>query len=436
MKVKEENQDKIGYREITTQKEFCKLIVANLINRFGDSVDALAFTWLVYQVTKSASWSAIIYALNVLPTIVLQPFAGVVVERKSKKQLMIIMDILRGIFVIVLATSYMTQIINPWLMAAFTLCISSAEAFCLPASTAIIPKLLDEKYYEFGTSLNLAACKVMELAGMAVAGIIIGVFGIGVAILIDATTFFISAVIKTSIKLSETMQMKKYGKGAITGYIQDLKGGISYIRTKQIVMNFCIMAFLLNAMLVPLNSLQSPLVIDVLKQGSGLLSVIGISMTVGMGIATILYPYLSKLVSVHSFICINGGCLSLCIGIITLGGYQTNNTLLVYLITSVAAFLIGFFVDLVNCAVGVQFMKCVDGEYLARTAALLSAGAMSAIPLVSVILSFAVHFIQVDYIIKACSVICVIIFLFIWIKKVKFEEEEKHGTENFIKETD
>lgn len=424
--VTKRQSDHIGYREIFTQKDFCKLIVANIINRFGDSIDALAFTWLVYQVTRSASWSAIIYALNVLPTIILQPFAGVVVEKRSKKNMMILMDIIRGLLVIVLVVSYVSKCINPWLMAIFTLMISSAEAFCMPASTAIVPRLLTEAYYEFGNSLNSAACKVMELAGMAVAGIIIGVFGISAAIIVDACTFFISALIKADIKLEEELVITKSERGAVSQYIQDFKEGIHYIRSKKVVMNFCLMAFLLNAVLVPLNSLQSPLVIDVLKQESGLLSAIGIALTIGMGGGTIIYPYLVKLTSKGTFICINGICFAVSIGMITLGRFQTNNKLFVYIITSCAAFLIGLFIDLVNCVVSVQFMKCVDAEYLARAASLLSAGAMSAIPLISVIVSVLVHFIKVENLITACSVICVIIFLLIRIKNVNFEVEEEN----------
>ena len=455
---KKEQSNHIGYREILGQRNFCKLVVANLINRFGDSVDALAFTWLVYQVTRSASWSAIIFALNVLPTIVLQPFAGAIVERKNKKNLMIVMDIMRAILVTVLAVSYLTSIINPWLMSAFTLLISSVEAFCMPASTAIVPRLLEEKYYEFGLSFNSAACKVMEIAGMAISGIIIGGLGISAAILIDASTFLLSAFIKVSMKLYQEPVMKEVRDDAgsviepidvknneikaVVRYFKDLKDGIKYIKSRKVVMNFCLMAFLLNALLVPLNSLQSPLVIDVLKQGSGLLSAIGVAMTIGMGIATVVYPYLVRLATTRIFICINGGCLAVSIGLITMGRFQTDNTIFVYFITSVSAFLIGFFVDLVNCVVSVQFMKCVDEEYLARAAALLSAGAMSAIPLISFVVSIIVRFYHVENIMMVCSGICVIIFLLIWIRKVNFEIEGKNesnegkGTTDFISKTD
>ena len=76
----------ITYRELLKNREYVKLLFTNLIDRFGDSVDAIAFTWLTYQLTKSAAWSALIYGLNVLPNIVAQPFFGALVEKMDKKK--------------------------------------------------------------------------------------------------------------------------------------------------------------------------------------------------------------------------------------------------------------------------------------------------------------------------------------------------------------
>lgn len=44
-----------GYRQIFKQREFMKMTGANFINRFGDSIDMIAFTWLIFELTGSAS---------------------------------------------------------------------------------------------------------------------------------------------------------------------------------------------------------------------------------------------------------------------------------------------------------------------------------------------------------------------------------------------
>ena len=38
---------------IWTEHEYLKIVAANMVNRFGDSVDAVAFGWLIYALTGS-----------------------------------------------------------------------------------------------------------------------------------------------------------------------------------------------------------------------------------------------------------------------------------------------------------------------------------------------------------------------------------------------
>ena len=87
--------DKIRYRDLFKKKNYRKFIFSNLINRFGDSIDAIALTWLVYQITHSGAWSAIIFGLYVLPNVVVQPFAGAYVEKLNKKKVIVGTHILR-----------------------------------------------------------------------------------------------------------------------------------------------------------------------------------------------------------------------------------------------------------------------------------------------------------------------------------------------------
>ena len=131
MKIKKSKETGIGYRDIFRQKEYCKVIAASLINRFGDSIDAVAYTWVIYEITGNAAWSAIIFGLNNLPSVLVAAFAGAWVEGRKKKNVMIATDLLRAICVAFVASAYRG-----------------------PANTALTPLVLDREYYEYGMSLQ------------------------------------------------------------------------------------------------------------------------------------------------------------------------------------------------------------------------------------------------------------------------------------------
>ena len=79
MKLKDSEQ---FYRK---NNSFFKLMFANSISRFGDSIDMVAFAWLTYQITNSETWSAIVVGVNQLVTILCQPIVGSIVENINKK---------------------------------------------------------------------------------------------------------------------------------------------------------------------------------------------------------------------------------------------------------------------------------------------------------------------------------------------------------------
>ncbi len=371
-----------GYRDILRQKEFLKIILAGLVNRFGDSIDAIAFTWLVYAITGNAGWSALVFAVNQLPSVLVQPFAGALVEGMDKKKLMVYTDIVRGFTTLGLAFLYITGTLNPWIILLFTLINSSVEAFRLPASLAAVPKVLDEKYYTYGSSLNNTLCTVIQLVGLGCAGFIIASFGIGCAI---------------------------------------AKEGLVYLKEVPVLRNLCLLAVVINVAVTPLNSLQSPLIQEVLGQGSNLLSTFSLTFTAGMGIGSFLYPFLSDKFTVRAQFTGTGILMGTGLYCYTFGEHLKSNVPAVYLLTITLSFLLGMSLSIMTSALGVQFIKNVKKDYLARAGSIFNAGASAAMPAASLAVSALTALCPVSQIFKLSALFCVIIFVSLAIMRVRLE---------------
>ena len=129
--------EKKKYRLLLSQRQYIRLLLADAINRFGDSIDVIAYSWIMYEITGSASLMALVVGLNFVPTVFLTPFAGAFVDRISKKRVMALADLLRFVFVAAIVTLYTTGLLSPALIVVFTLATSTVEAFRLPAGGAI-----------------------------------------------------------------------------------------------------------------------------------------------------------------------------------------------------------------------------------------------------------------------------------------------------------
>lgn len=412
-------EEKIGYRDVFSQKEFLKVVLAHVISRFGDSIDAIAFTWLIYQVTGSATWSAIIYAMNMLPSVIVQPFTGALVEGMNKKKLLIVTDLIRGLLVASLVILYATGQVTAPILVIFTLLTSSVEAFHLPASAAVTPMVLEEKYYEYGTGFSSTIGSIVEIVGMGAAGVIIGLFGINTAIAIDGISFFGSAFILCFLHLKET-NMKK-GKFQGKEYLETLKAGAAYVKNNPIIRNFILMAVLLNAAMAPFNAFETPLVQDILGQESELLSVIGIALMAGMGAGSFFFPMISKKASARTLVILSGMGEGIVFYLYTLGNYFKENTIAVYALTIGVSALFGFSVSVMTSVLHVQFMKLVDKDYMARATSIMNAGACAAVPIASLTCGALATIFSVKQLFVASTVIIVLIFIYIAARKVRFE---------------
>ena len=180
--------------ELYHNHNYVYLLTSNIINRCGDSLDTILFTWLVYLLTNSAGWSAIIFGINQATSVIIQPFIGPLVENMNKKKVLVLSDIARVLLVLYILYVYTQNIM--------TISISLIEAFHMPAGVAVIQHVLPNEHYDKGVSVNVSCTKIAVLVGTGLSGIVISSFGIGISLAIDALIFLISALLIVKIEFS------------------------------------------------------------------------------------------------------------------------------------------------------------------------------------------------------------------------------------------
>lgn len=395
---------------------FKKLIIANSINRFGDSVETLALTWLVYIVTNSAFWSAFYFMCNQLPSVLVQPFAGAIVETLSKKKVMFVADIVRGILVTTLIATYYFGVTHPVQTIVFTLFISTIEAFRIPAGTSLVPMIVEKNDLDHAISRNTSISKVSELAGLGVAGLITASFGVGVAMIIDMVTFFLSALLIFSINVKEESKgnipslIHHTGRKKLKNYHTLFVEGLRYSIKMKSVSRLIIFVVIFNGLFAPINSLLVPLISGVLELSSIVLSSFSILLSVGTIAGALLFPYLSKKsTSDGRIIGINGVSLGVMYVIMFILGTEFIHFSFVPYGLSAIGFLLGFNITFISSRLTVSFMKQVDQNYLSRVGALYNAFASAAMPLAAGLISLISLRVSVPYIYLFFGLISIIV---------------------------
>lgn len=402
---------KAGYKEILKNYQYMKLLLAGLINRFGDSIDTIASAWLIYELTSNAMWSAIIFGVNKIPTVFIQPLAGAWIEGKKKKPIMVATDLVRAVCVAFIATGFLMGFLSSWMLVVVSFTISTAEAFRLPAGSAVIPKLLKKEEIAYGTSMSTAIYTVVELIGMGIAAGIIALIGTAGAIYVDMVTFILSAGIIATIKIAS--DERRDINGNLQAYFVTLKQGFTYIAHNKVAMFLVLFAAFLNAILVPLNSLLAPLANEVIGSGAEMISIITVSSTCGMLVGTAIYPVLAKFIRKELFV-ISGG---LCIGIYYLAVILVrpaySSILFSYAYLTFMSFAMGIFISILSAFLQVVFIELIDEQYFARASSIMNAMGSVATPAMSVVVSLLAAWLPTAMIFIIVGAIDVLVCLYL-----------------------
>ena len=115
------------------------------VSALGDVVYEIALGFWVLVVTGSTALMGTLFAASTVPRVLLSPFAGVVVDRTDRKRLLVAMDLIRGIFVVVVAIAAFTGNAQAWMVFIVGIANGICAAFFNPAISSVIPDIVSRE---------------------------------------------------------------------------------------------------------------------------------------------------------------------------------------------------------------------------------------------------------------------------------------------------
>lgn len=389
------NKSQKKSRAVFRNRNYRLLVLANVINRFGDSVDAIVFTWLTYTLTESAAFSALVYAANRLPTVLLQPLTGVWMERRPKRRAMVVTDLLRGLLVGYILLRVLTGLPTAAELLIFTTLISTVEAFRQPAGGAILPQIVPREQYTEAVSYQSGLSSAAELVGTGLGAVLIGLIGNAGAMAVDVATFFLSALLLSAMALHETLpaEPERFSGRKL---FRELGDGFSMVKQNRPIAYLLLLGVVLNGLLTPYNSLQAAMSREILHADAGVLSVVGVALSLGMIAGASLFPTLLRRVPVRKLL-LTGSVLmgAMYLGTVAVGRWAVT-PLAVYGSMGALMLLVGFGVALLNNFSSVLVLQKCDRSYLARLSGLMGSLCGASVPAMSLVVSILTGFVSTE----------------------------------------
>lgn len=219
-------QKKLAVVTLLGHREPALLVSGQTISGFGDGVALVALTFLVLDITHhSVSRLAWFAAARMIPLVIFLLVGGAIVDRFSRRLLLLISDLVRALLTAVLVVLLGVGGLRYWELLVFAILFGTFDAVFMPAISAITPEIVPEDLLPAMNALRpLTNNLVGNMIGPAVGGILAAWSTTG-AIGVDCATFIVSASALALMKPTP-----KPPPGGATSMIEEIREGLRYVR--------------------------------------------------------------------------------------------------------------------------------------------------------------------------------------------------------------
>jgi MFS family permease len=361
-------------------RDFLLLWQGQVVSQLGNQAFLIAATYLTLETTGSSTLVATVMIASTIPLAIVSPLGGVVADRYSRRAILIVTDVLRGLLIGALGwlVSWGHGALSTHVMLLVVVATISGVLAGLftPALQAFIPDLVAPDRLATANSVSQFSTQATVLVGQAAGGVLYVLWGAGPLLLLDALSFVYAAVATALISAGGTPVVRTPG-GALRGlrkHVTDAGDGLTYVRSRTGMLTLLVVFGGVNLLFMPVFVLLPLYVGDVLGGGAEmygfLLAASGAGALIGAVSASAMITKTQRKARLVQ-LCILGiaGCVAL------LGLTRSPGAAVLAFAT------IGWCSSLVNVTVLTTFQLAVPAKLRGRVIALAVAVSAAAVPI-------------------------------------------------------
>jgi MFS family permease len=233
------------------------------VSLVGTWITRIATSWLVYRLTGSALLLGVVGFCGQIPTLVLSPFAGVLVDRFDRHRILVITQFFSMLQSLALALLALPGIIKVWEILALQVVQGVINAFDTPARQSFIVDMIEDRAdLPNAIALNSSMVNGSRIIGPSIGGIVIAAVGEGWCFMLDAISYL--AVIASLIAMRVAKKQRPETVGRV---VEELRAGLSYVSRSVPMRSALLLLALVSTMGMPYTVLMPAIALERLHGG-------------------------------------------------------------------------------------------------------------------------------------------------------------------------
>ena len=233
------------------------------ISLVGTWITRIATSWLVYRLTGSVLLLGVVGFCGQIPTLLLAPFAGVLVDRWDRHRILVVTQGLSLLQSAALAVLTLAGVITVPHVLLLQVAQGVINAFDTPARQAFVSEMVEDRAdLPNAIALNSSMVNASRIIGPSVGGVVIAAVGEGWCFALDAVSYVAVLASLRAMRLAPRARQQRE-----THMREELAAGFRYVTRFVPVRSALLLLSLVSVMGMPYTVLMPAISANVLHGG-------------------------------------------------------------------------------------------------------------------------------------------------------------------------
>lgn len=251
-----------GMASLKGARDFWLVWSGQSVSMLGDGLYGIAMAWWITQELGSATALAGYALCWFIPTVTLPFIAGSLVDRTSRKALIVLMDGAQGLAVTALAILLATGNLQLWHVYIGAIVLASSSSIHGPALDSSIPNLVPAAALIRANGLYATSGSVSNIAGPLFGGTLVGLVGLPVTMMINAASFWAAMIATLMARIPSPRVRDDSGKSAFARMVDDATYGYKWIWRHRAILYLLLIFTAGNFLIAPTYPLEALIIKD------------------------------------------------------------------------------------------------------------------------------------------------------------------------------
>lgn len=183
----------IGGITMWKNKNFVMLFSGQIVSFIGAALFTTSLPFLIIHLGGQASDISATQSMFIIPQLLILLLGGMLVDQLPKKFLIVIINLVRGIALLLITYLIINKHIRIWHIYLLTFFLGTLNTLYRPALKAILPSIVDKEYLVKANSYRTMAQQIFEMIGPILAAYLVVTFSIFITFGINAVSFLLAA---------------------------------------------------------------------------------------------------------------------------------------------------------------------------------------------------------------------------------------------------